>query len=210
MVASIRIDNIESNKDRLSTLFYLTIFCCDKDLQSVNRYPRMISRINLVVDAFYDLTSFSPTTSTNNTSIINDDLLDPSYDPCECDLYKGDCDINCCCDLDCTDDDKTTFQVECNQKVRRSFIPAVDDWFCRDVYNKPKLFELTWFPIICVHSKTTTLIGRFYSPNSLTADNTRTPSTVSSSSQKSISLSNRIKEKLSESYNINARYISKL
>jgi hypothetical protein len=29
--------------------------------------------------------------------------------PCPCDLTGNSCDVNCCCDLDCTSDDRNVF-----------------------------------------------------------------------------------------------------
>ena len=77
-------------------------------------------------------------------------LLDPSYDPCTCDLTVDSCDPKCCCDPDCTTADIAAENVVCLTKVRPVFEKTVDQWTCKDIYNKPKLDQPDWFPILCI------------------------------------------------------------
>lgn len=79
-----------------------------------------------------------------------DDLLNPSYDPCTCDLTVGLCDFKCCCDKDCTASDKTAFNFDCPIRHRLVFEKSIDRWSCYDMYNNPKLIEDDWFPILCI------------------------------------------------------------
>ncbi|KAL3856811.1 hypothetical protein ACJMK2_011528 [Sinanodonta woodiana] len=76
--------------------------------------------------------------------------------PCPCDLTAGNCDIGCCCDMSCTNDEKQTFTcipgLEGGQKapVKTSHCESND-------YNKAD-----WFPILCVHFESNALLGFFY------------------------------------------------
>ena len=78
--------------------------------------------------------------------------MDPAYEPCECDLTSNICDINCCCDPDCTSDDKLVFLKNCSL-IPRNVINKydIDPWYCNDIYNKSKINEENWFPIICIN-----------------------------------------------------------
>ncbi|XP_077978295.1 tectonic-1-like [Glandiceps talaboti] len=55
-----------------------------------------------------------PPTTEETTTPPESTTLPPATDlgPCICDLTVGACDVNCCCDEDCTDDDRVTFS-EC-------------------------------------------------------------------------------------------------
>ncbi|KAK3606484.1 hypothetical protein CHS0354_041435 [Potamilus streckersoni] len=76
--------------------------------------------------------------------------------PCPCDLTSGKCDVGCCCDVSCSDDEKQTFTcipgLEGGQKapVKASHCESND-------YNKAD-----WFPILCVHFESNALLGFFY------------------------------------------------
>ncbi|PIK34084.1 putative tectonic-1 [Apostichopus japonicus] len=48
----------------------------------------------------------------------------PNLGPCICDLTANGCDVNCCCDEDCTDEDRATFSECLDQKF------IVDDLLC--------------------------------------------------------------------------------
>ena len=76
--------------------------------------------------------------------------MDPSFDPCGCDLTVNYCDKNCCCDADCTSDDIKALNLVCPKKYRSIFEKAVDKWTCKDVYNNPKFDQPDYFPILCI------------------------------------------------------------
>ena len=81
----------------------------------------------------------------------NGQLLDPNYDPCNCDLTVNKCDLDCCCDPDCTKDDFNTFKILCKSKTRNILENTIESWTCKDIYNEPKKNEPDWFPIICLN-----------------------------------------------------------
>ena len=82
----------------------------------------------------------------------NSQLLDPGYEPCNCDLTLNKCDTNCCCDPSCSDYDFKAFNKVCKKQVRSVFDKKVDWWTCNDVYGDPKSNrEPDWFPIICIN-----------------------------------------------------------
>lgn len=78
-------------------------------------------------------------------------MLDPNYSPCTCDLTVNACDLNCCCDPNCSNDDKLAANLNCRNRVRTVFEKTIDKWTCTDIYNDPKIIENDWFPIICIH-----------------------------------------------------------
>ncbi len=91
------------------------------------------------------------TTSQSTEVPTNSQLLDPNYDPCNCDLNLKKCDLNCCCDPDCSKDDINTFKIACKSKTRNVLENTIESWTCKDMYNDPKKNEPDWFPIICVN-----------------------------------------------------------
>ena len=76
--------------------------------------------------------------------------MDPSYDPCTCDLTVDFCDQNCCCDPDCTPADLIALNLVCPIKYRSLFEETIDKWTCKDMYNNPKFEEPDYFPILCI------------------------------------------------------------
>ena len=130
----------------------------------------------------------------------NNNLLDPQYSPCSCDLTVGKCDFECCCDPDCTLNDKQTFRILCKNRIRTIYEKTIDEWTCNNIYNEPRLMENDWFPIICIQFNTSVLLGKFYSPKTLTQF----------INQNSEQFTNKINSLVEESYNIRSKYSSKI
>ena len=83
----------------------------------------------------------------------NVDLMDPAYNPCICDLTDSLCDLECCCDPDCSETDKNVFKNQCLPIKRAVFDKTANIWYCNDIYDRPRLIEPDWFPIMCIHVK---------------------------------------------------------
>lgn len=123
---------------------YLCLFCQDNSNFGI-KYENYAGKILL------DLTKNTDPTADYPGAPTNDVLLNPAYDPCECDLTPNSCDPDCCCDNTCTVDDKTAAKLVCPVQVRPIFDKTIDRWYCQDIYNNPRLIEEDWFPIICIN-----------------------------------------------------------
>lgn len=81
----------------------------------------------------------------------NEDLLNPAYDPCTCDLTVNICDADCCCDTSCSAEDKAANNLICRDQVRPVFDKKIDRWYCQDIFGDQREIEEDWFPIICIN-----------------------------------------------------------
>ncbi|XP_045175670.2 tectonic-3-like isoform X2 [Mercenaria mercenaria] len=132
-----------------SVLWYLIALTNVSYVQSATQPPT-----TLVTNATTDppTTTPDPTTTTTlppTTTIAPDEprtvIGDTDIGQCLCDLTGNECDVNCCCDEDCTDTD--TFAFRCD---RRSI--TIDDKLC---------FQDTVFPFSNSPATTTTDGGLF-------------------------------------------------
>ncbi|XP_076472923.1 uncharacterized protein LOC143302233 [Babylonia areolata] len=87
-------------------------------------------------------------------------VVNPAYRevaPCPCDLTYLACDINCCCDQECTEADQLTFSG-CIPGRLGGRDPDPDLRSCRsDHFPKDD-----WFPLMCVQFESNALLGEFY------------------------------------------------
>ncbi|KAL8614011.1 hypothetical protein ACOMHN_023246 [Nucella lapillus] len=95
-------------------------------------------------------------------------VVNPAYREvalCPCDLTYLTCDINCCCDTECTDADKETFSG-CIPGRLGGRDPDPDLRSC-DSDHFPKD---DWFRVLCVEFESNALLGEFYfNTNKLTS-----------------------------------------
>ncbi|XP_069379889.1 tectonic-2 isoform X6 [Paralichthys olivaceus] len=98
----------------------------------------------------------------NKTTIPN-----PVYQPlgpCPCDLTFRACDVRCCCDKDCSNEDLTLFASHCLPGPFGGQVSPPPDYQCsvQSAENTPD-----WFPFLCVHSppKNNPFLGLFYRGN---------------------------------------------
>jgi hypothetical protein len=77
--------------------------------------------------------------------------MDPSFEPCTCDLNPTECDLNCCCDrANCDQSDFDAFGCESLQRTRKVFDRTINEWYCRDTYDRATLNKPDWFPLLCI------------------------------------------------------------
>lgn len=87
------------------------------------------------------VTNETNSTSTVNTTLLTPRELDRSFYPnyyCKCDLKLKICDINCCCDIDCTDKiikimDCSETYLDQNDYEEEQGLPSCEvssSWFC--------------------------------------------------------------------------------
>ncbi|XP_053276772.1 tectonic-2 isoform X1 [Pleuronectes platessa] len=98
----------------------------------------------------------------NKTSIPNQ-VYQP-LGPCPCDLTFRACDVRCCCDKDCSNEDLTLFASHCLPGPFGGQVSPPPDYQCSEqsAENSPD-----WFPFLCVHSppKNNPFLGLFYRGN---------------------------------------------
>ncbi|XP_070204032.1 mucin-2-like [Littorina saxatilis] len=78
--------------------------------------------------------------------------------PCPCDLTYLACDINCCCDTECSDSQKETFS-ECIPGRPGGLDPGPDLRDCKSRHFP----RADWFPLMCVQFESNAFLGEFYS-----------------------------------------------
>ncbi|XP_060064682.1 serine-rich adhesin for platelets-like [Ylistrum balloti] len=81
--------------------------------------------------------------------------------PCPCDLTFDLCDINCCCDTNCTDAMKSSFSF-CVPGLAGGETAPVPEYDCDSTHP----LKDDWFPLMCVYREYNALLGYFYA-NSL-------------------------------------------
>ncbi|CAC5366675.1 TCTN2 [Mytilus coruscus] len=77
--------------------------------------------------------------------------------PCPCDLTGGVCDINCCCDGDCTSAEQETFS-RCIPYLDGGQEAALPEYMC----DSKHFHKEDWFPLMCVTNEYNSLLGFFY------------------------------------------------
>jgi len=166
---NIGINRIPFDPIKKTVTVYLSLFCSDVTPAATNLYKYSNAVSSLVLKVFpnsnpnivgSNLKKFKCLILVQFWLILiqfldfsaptNDQLLDPSFDPCTCDLTVDYCDQNCCCDSDCTSDDLNALNLVCPQKYRSIFEKTIDKWTCKDKYNNPKFAEPDYFPILCI------------------------------------------------------------
>ncbi|WAR03425.1 TECT2-like protein [Mya arenaria] len=101
------------------------------------------------------------------TEVINAAFEDIA--PCPCDLTGGSCDTNCCCDSDCTDDQKRTFEA-CIPFLPGGQDPETQHHRCTSTHQNKE----DWFPLLCVQFEYNAFLGYFYDWQKKLANNTQT------------------------------------
>ncbi|KAK3871507.1 hypothetical protein Pcinc_023349 [Petrolisthes cinctipes] len=94
-------------------------------------------KINGTTDAPSDTSTLPPTTPVTDAPTTTPDSMTESDflidDFCICDLKVGSCDVNCCCDEDCTREDRMVFS-HCSTRPQ----PVLDNRYC---YQKHLAFS---------------------------------------------------------------------
>ncbi|XP_029427149.1 tectonic-2 isoform X2 [Rhinatrema bivittatum] len=95
-----------------------------------------------------------------NAILIPNQVYQP-LGPCPCNLTAGACDIRCCCDQECTSEEKQLFSGLCYTGVFGGNVTPPFDQLCsvQAMNNAPD-----WFPFLCVQSplNNTPFLGLFY------------------------------------------------
>ncbi|XP_067680364.1 mucin-3A-like isoform X2 [Haliotis asinina] len=136
----------------------VVLTCCVRD--STPKYTGMAAAMltanDLTPDFCTNCTGGPSSGSVDSERVIQN----PSFvevAPCPCDLTYSICDINCCCDADCTADRRKTFSycLPGPYGGQGSVTPF------RSCYSN-HTFKEDWFPMMCVEFETNALLGLFY------------------------------------------------
>uniref|UniRef100_A0A3Q4GR50 Tectonic family member 2 n=1 Tax=Neolamprologus brichardi TaxID=32507 RepID=A0A3Q4GR50_NEOBR len=96
----------------------------------------------------------------DNKTVIPNQVYQP-LGPCPCDLTSGACDILCCCDTDCSNEDLKLFSSHCLPGPFGGQVSPAPDYQCsvQSTENSPD-----WFPFLCVNSppENNPYLGHFY------------------------------------------------
>jgi len=91
----------------------------------------LIIQIKSQLHGYYDSASYEDSNQETSNYIIGKD-----FGPCTCDLHRGLCDFDCCCDDDCDDDQKERFTFDCENDYHPKHIN--DKFKCQ---NLKKTYE---------------------------------------------------------------------
>ncbi|XP_060569860.1 tectonic-2-like [Ruditapes philippinarum] len=106
---------------------------------------------------FIVLLTFTPVITQNTAQTVIANAAFEDVAPCPCDLTKGSCDIRCCCDGDCSSDEKQTFD-SCIPFLPGGQSAEDQQYECSSKHhNKPD-----WFPFLCVVFEYNAFLGYFY------------------------------------------------
>ncbi|XP_060602357.1 tectonic-2-like [Ruditapes philippinarum] len=106
---------------------------------------------------FIFLLTFTPVITQNTAQTVIANAAFEDVAPCPCDLTKGSCDIRCCCDGDCSSDEKQTFD-RCIPFLPGGQSAEDQQYECSSKHhNKPD-----WFPFLCVVFEYNAFLGYFY------------------------------------------------
>ncbi|XP_029960700.1 tectonic-2 [Salarias fasciatus] len=96
----------------------------------------------------------------DNKTVIPNQVYEP-LGTCPCDLTLRVCDVRCCCDKDCSDEDLKLFASQCLPGPFGGQVSPVPDYQCsaQSSQNSPD-----WFPFLCVESppENNPYLGLFY------------------------------------------------
>nr|XP_022344655.1 uncharacterized protein LOC111137481 isoform X2 [Crassostrea virginica] len=77
--------------------------------------------------------------------------------PCPCDITQNACDMDCCCDNDCTTTDKNSFRA-CISGLPGGQAAPYPEYYCQSSH----VLKEDWFPLMCVEREYNALIGFYY------------------------------------------------
>ncbi|XP_064619007.1 tectonic-2-like isoform X2 [Lineus longissimus] len=94
------------------------------------------------------------------SSSVETEIKNPAFvnlSPCPCDLLKGACDVNCCCDTDCTADmNKTMICIPGILGGERTNGP--EDRTCKST----RYYKEDWWMVMCVYYENNAYLGLYY------------------------------------------------
>lgn len=80
-----------------------------------------------------------------------------SISPCPCDITQNACDMDCCCDNDCTASDTSSFKG-CISGLLGGQAASYPEYYCKSAH----VLKEDWFPLMCVEREYNALIGFYY------------------------------------------------
>ncbi|XP_036597678.1 tectonic-2 [Trichosurus vulpecula] len=127
-------------------------------LVSASRNSSCLAHLLIQVE-IYPNASFAQNVSENNTIFINQ-IYQP-FGPCPCNLVAGACDVQCCCDKECTPPLLDLFKGHCFTGVFGGNVNPPFEHLCSNPVTEQ---SSDWFPFLCVQSSldNTPFLGYFF------------------------------------------------
>ncbi|XP_033628209.1 uncharacterized protein LOC117290773 isoform X1 [Asterias rubens] len=139
----------------------LLVTCCAaKELNTSPKYSGLITAVVATVDVpparSINWTAASDVSQPQTERVITN----PAYtevSPCPCDLTSNKCDVNCCCDSLCSEEDQTAFI--CIPGIPGGNFTIQDDYNCKT----QAIFKSDWSPFLCVETDNSPYLGYYFS-----------------------------------------------
>ncbi|XP_021349867.1 tectonic-2-like isoform X2 [Mizuhopecten yessoensis] len=138
---------------------YVVVTCCTTS-GSLGLTDAVFVEVSLTPNVTLDWSKATVKTAINDARKYQN----PAYvdvAPCPCDLTFNLCDINCCCDTDCSDVMKKSFS-SCIPGLYGGQSAPIPEYDCDSTHP----LKDDWFPMMCVYREYNALLGYFYA-NSL-------------------------------------------
>ncbi|XP_015669126.1 tectonic-2 [Protobothrops mucrosquamatus] len=135
--------------------------CLLQSLQvSACQGAKVMARLLIQAEIYPNTTSGNLTGKIENATVIPNQVFHP-LGSCPCNLTAGVCDIQCCCDQDCTPEMKQLFESSCFEGVFGGDVNPPFDQLCS---VKSRNLAPDWFPFLCVQSSVNNspFLGYFY------------------------------------------------
>ncbi|ESO97721.1 hypothetical protein LOTGIDRAFT_228304 [Lottia gigantea] len=149
---------------------YVVVKCCTSSPPTISSYTSqtaaVIAEVSLTLDVCSDcIGGITSGVRTEERSISNPAFVEVS--PCSCDIIYRSCDVNCCCDTECTEDLKETFS-SCISGPPGGLPPPVPDRMC----TSQKSLKEDWSPLLCVVFEENSFLGLYHTNQpKITTDN---------------------------------------
>uniref|UniRef100_A0A8C5SDZ3 Tectonic family member 2 n=1 Tax=Laticauda laticaudata TaxID=8630 RepID=A0A8C5SDZ3_LATLA len=136
--------------------------CLLQSLQvSACQGTKLVARLLIQAEIYANTSSGNLTEKIEeNATVIPNQVFHP-LGSCPCNLTAGACDVQCCCDEDCTPEMKQLFEGSCFEGVFGGDVNPPFDQLCS---VKSGILAPDWFPFLCVQSSlnNSPFLGYFY------------------------------------------------
>ncbi|XP_062613732.1 uncharacterized protein LOC134275462 isoform X1 [Saccostrea cucullata] len=135
---------------------YVVVSCCTTNLPN-----RQLQVATMVVAELNKNRTIDWTNAAAQVSVDSETpYKNPAFvniSPCPCDITQNACDMDCCCDSDCTTSDRDSFRA-CISGLPGGQSAPYPEYYCQSSHP----LKEDWFPLMCVEREYNALIGFFY------------------------------------------------
>ncbi|XP_048768983.2 tectonic-2-like isoform X2 [Ostrea edulis] len=137
---------------------YVVVSCCTTGLPNLQAATVVVADLNK--NRTIDWTQAAAEVNVNSgTPYRNPAFVNIS--PCPCDITQNACDMDCCCDNDCTTSDRSSFRG-CISGLLGGQAASYPEYYCKSSHPQKE----DWFPLMCVEREYNALIGFYYAGSS--------------------------------------------